>query len=229
MKKINQAVILAAGNGTRLRPYTEIIPKVLFPVKGKPIINWVLTHLAKFNFQNVIICLNASNSSVVMDYVGNGKKFGLDVSFSVSRKALGTLGEVRNCKKKLDESFLLYYGDQIAKINLREMENIHHKTKSDATLALTYTRSEYGLVHLNHDNKIITFQEKPKLEFPIWTGISFLEKSLLVINKGKDFARNLFPIALRKDKKLTGYITDSFWYDIGSISQFDFINKQKIS
>ena len=81
--KISQAVILAAGEGTRLKPYTDFIPKAMLPINGKPLISWIISHLKKHATKEIIICTNKKFENLLKDYVGTGQRFGIKISFSI--------------------------------------------------------------------------------------------------------------------------------------------------
>lgn len=223
-KEIRQAIILAAGKGTRLKPYTDIIPKVMIPINGKPLISWIIEHLKIHGIKEVIICTNEKFVDLIKDYLLDGKRFKIKIIFSITKKPQGTIKEIKNCKSKIDETFLLYYGDALTNLNITEMKKNHIKQNADVTLALTQPRSEYGIVHTSLQ-EITQFEEKPILEHKIWIGIAILKRELLEYSKGKDFAKNLFPVIINK-KKIIGYTTNSYWMDIGSVGALDKANKK---
>src|SRR3989304_10015596 len=113
-----KAVVIAAGEGERLRPYTEIIPKIMFPVGGKPIGRIIIETLRYYNFTEIILCVSKQWSSYIHDYFNDGNRFNVRIEYSESDKPLGTAGEGKNAQHLIMDDFLIYYGDVLTKINL---------------------------------------------------------------------------------------------------------------
>jgi len=220
------AVILAGGKGTRLSPITHEIPKPLLPLQGKPLVEHTLDLLKKYGITEVILAIGYQGQKI-KDYFGDGRKFGLHISYTEEEKPLGTAGPLHLLKDRLTETFLLCNADELKDIDLSEMFLFHKDTGALATIALTTVEdpSAFGVARLQ-GNRIQEFIEKPKKgEAPsklINSGLYILEPEILhFIPKG--FAmieKDVFPqVALQK--KLFGYPFSGYWKPIGTLQQYE--------
>src|SRR5881296_3504483 len=113
-----QAVVIAAGEGERLKPYSDLFPKFMFPVKGKPIGRIIIERLVSFGLRRIILCVNNKWRGYIKDYFEDGTRFGIsELLYSQSDKPLGTAGEVRNARRFIEDDFLVYYGDVLTNID----------------------------------------------------------------------------------------------------------------
>ncbi|MBN2127347.1 MAG: nucleotidyltransferase family protein [Candidatus Diapherotrites archaeon] len=160
---ISQAFILAGGKGERLRPLTENIPKPMIPVKGKPILEWILENIAEYGVKEIILSVGYKHEKVI-DYFG--KEFnGMKINYAIEHEFLGTGGALKYSEKKLKEKFFMLNGDNLADLNFNKMEAEHNSSKCLATIALIEVTdpTHYGIAKLN-EKKIIEFIEKPLKE-----------------------------------------------------------------
>ncbi|MHA1409169.1 MAG: nucleotidyltransferase family protein [Candidatus Odinarchaeia archaeon] len=217
-----KAFVLAAGVGTRLQPYTSLIPKPLLPVGGTPCIRYILNRLIRQGFEDVVICVNDSHLSMFKHELRD-----LDISFSTSSKPLGSAGEIFNCRDLIDDDFLIYYADELTDINLKKLVDFHN-TKKDglATLALVdQFPLPVGLINLN-GSEVQSIEEKPSINIPFWVGIAILRKEILeYMSLGDDFARDIFPQVLEEERKIYAKIFETEWIDIGNISRYRHANE----
>ncbi len=223
-----KAFIMAAGEGTRLRPLTYIRPKPLVPLENKPIISRIISLLKGNGISDIIINLHYKKERI-KEFLGDGKDFGVNITYSEEEVLLGTAGGVKKVEDLLPDTFVVISGDIATDINISEMVAFHKKKGALVTLAVTIVDdpTKYGVVSLNSDGKIQKFVEKPsrdKVFSPIVNaGIYVLEKEVLKeIPEGifYDFGKQLFPALMEKHAPLYGYLSSGYWMDIGSISDY---------
>jgi NDP-sugar pyrophosphorylase family protein len=159
---INKAMILAAGEGIRLRPLTAAVPKCLLPLGKTPIVKHQIRWLKMYGVKNVIINLYHKGDEIKAA-LGDGTKFDLEIHYSPEEVLLGTAGGVKRMQDFFDEVFYVVYGDTISDVNLTSMAEFHQKKQAVMTIALFETEStrEVGIVEINKDGKLISFTEKP--------------------------------------------------------------------
>lgn len=223
-----KAFIMAAGEGTRLRPLTYIRPKPLVPLGNKPIISRIISLLKSSGITDIIINLHYKGEKI-KEYVGNGKDLGVDIVYSEEKVLLGTAGGVKKMEDLLSDTFVVISGDIATDINIGEMVAFHKKKRALFTLAVTIVDdpTKYGVVSLNSDGMIQKFLEKPsrdKVFSPIVNaGIYVIEKEVLKEvppDTFYDFGKQLLPLLLEKDAPLYGYLSSAYWKDIGNISDY---------
>ena len=150
---IKQALVLAGGKGMRLRPYTTVLPKPMMPIDNMPILEIVFRQLKSYGFESVILAVGYMEH-LFRAYFGNGQKFGINISYSIEDKPLGTAGPLSLVIDKLEEDFLVMNGDLLTTINYEELSNFHLKNSASATIAL-HQRSvdiDYGVIKHNKNN-----------------------------------------------------------------------------
>ncbi|MBT3297578.1 nucleotidyltransferase family protein [archaeon] len=159
---IDTAIILAGGLGTRLRPLTEEIPKPLLPIKGKPMIEHSILHMKKHGVKNFVLSIGYK-ADKIQQYFGDGSKFGVNISYSIEEKPLGTGGAVKQAVTCLDKPFILAWGDNLMDINYAKLFDTHKLNGTKITMALTPREDveHFGVAKLEK-NKIAFFVEKPK-------------------------------------------------------------------
>lgn len=214
-----KVVIPAGGEGSRLFPYTDLIPKALLPVGGKPVIWWITQNLMKHGFEDIIICINKEHTE---NFRYELRDYKTNMTIIENDRPLGAAGEILGAKKDIKESFLLHYSDELTPINLTELVGFHKVRKTSiGTLAIIKNVPlDVGIVEIEH-NRIKNLVEKPMLDRPAWAGIAVFEPEIFdYITIGDDFSRNIFPKVLQSKKKLFAYNSPVFWYDVGSISHY---------
>jgi len=221
-----KAVILCGGEGTRLRPYTYNIPKPMLKLGNRPILEFVLLNLKRHGVKDFILTVGYLHDKIV-DYFGDGSKWGLNIEYLVEDEKLNTAGSVLGAKDKLTDTFFVGMGDHITAIDVSEMLAFHKQKGNIATIALKLqgTPVEYGIVSLDDDNCISTFLEKPILSNLINAGIYILEPEIFdFISPKEDFAKDVFPRLLANGKKISGYKFTEYWADIGRIHDYETMN-----
>jgi mannose-1-phosphate guanylyltransferase len=218
-----KAVIMAGGEGTRLRPLTRTTPKPLVPVVRRRCIDYSLESLARAGITEIIVT-TSYKAGMIVDALEATDVGGISMLFSFERQPMGTAGGVAKTSAYLDDTFVVMSADVLANVDLEAMFEFHRRKGADATMALTTVDnvSEYGVVDLDDDGRIQRFQEKPSPEEAfsnlINAGIYVLEPHVMdhVPEDTKfDFSRNLFPILMENDRPMYGHKLEGLWMDIG--------------
>lgn len=227
MKKNNnndniKAVVLAGGLGTRLYPLTRKTAKCMLPVNEKPLLEHIIQYLASYGFREIIITVG-NKQRQIMKHFGDGSKFGVKLHYSIERKAVGTAGSLKNAERLITDTTLIMQGDTLTNFKLNEIIAFHNNKGALATIAFTSVKNTkgYGLAVMNENKRVTKFDEKPARSFSnlVNTGIYVLEHKVLDYippNRKFDFARDLFPLLLRKKLPLYGIEVSGYWFDIGT-------------
>lgn len=221
-----KAVILAGGQGTRLRPLTLTTPKALVEIHGKTLTEHILDLLKKYNVEEVFLSIGYLKDKI-MDYFGDGEKFGIRILYIEENEPLGTAGPLKAAKDFFTESFIVSNGDELKKIEIDKMFGVHKKEHALITIALTKVEnpSMYGVARLE-GNKILEFVEKPKKEDApsnlINAGFYIIEPRVLdLIPEGFSMLeRDIFP-RLAKEGKIAGFPFSGQWYDTGNFERLE--------
>ena len=214
--------VLAGGEGTRLKPYTYSTPKPMLKLGGKPIIQYVLENLKRAGYKDIIMTVGHHHEQIT-SYFGDGKKLGIKIEYSIENERMNTAGSILPLKNKADSTFAVVMGDHLTNLDLSEMVKHHKKTGAVATIALfrDTTPLEYGVAEVENGN-IQGFVEKPLLEHLYNTAIYVFEPEIFdYIREKEDFAKNVIPRLLSDKKKISAYVFDDVWFDIGRLSDYE--------
>jgi mannose-1-phosphate guanylyltransferase/phosphomannomutase len=223
-----KAVVMAGGEGTRLRPLTSNQPKPMVPIVGKPCIEHILELLKQHGLEEVIVTV-AFLPQAIRGYFGDGESLGMKIGYSVEETPLGTAGSVRLALDQLDETFLVISGDALCDIDLTALIDFHKKKGAAVTIGLKSVDNplEFGIVVTDEDGRVERFLEKPSwgqvFSDTINTGIYVVEPEALshVPAEGPyDFSKQLFPLLLEMGRPIYGYVCDGYWQDIGNLDQY---------
>jgi mannose-1-phosphate guanylyltransferase/phosphomannomutase len=223
-----KAVVMAGGEGTRLRPLTSNQPKPMVPIVGKPCMEHILELLREHGFEDVIVTV-AFLPQAIRTYFGDGTTLGLNIQYSVEESPLGTAGSVRLASDALDETFLVISGDALCDIDLRRIVEFHEEQGAAVTIGLKSVENplEFGIVVTDEDGKVERFLEKPSwgqvFSDTINTGIYVLEPEVLKhvpTDRPYDFSKELFPLLLEMGRPIYGYVCEGYWQDIGNLDQY---------
>jgi mannose-1-phosphate guanylyltransferase/phosphomannomutase len=224
-----KAVIMAGGQGTRLRPLTSNQPKPMIPIVNTPCMEHILNLLGRHGFEEVVVTLQFM-PQVIQDYFGDGSDWGMKIHYSVEDAPLGTAGSVKLAEEHLDDGrFLVISGDALTDVDLGEVLGFHEEREAEVTMVLKSVENplEFGIVITEEDGRISRFLEKPAwgqvFSDTINTGIYVLEPQVLEEipeNVEYDFSKELFPKLLSGGRRLYGHVTESYWEDIGTLEQY---------
>ncbi|MDE2808007.1 MAG: nucleotidyltransferase family protein, partial [Gemmatimonadota bacterium] len=158
-------MILAAGRGTRLRPLTDATPKAMVPFAGKPLLEYVVRLLAQHGFDDLVINLHHL-PQVIADYFGDGRAWGVSITYSLEDDLLGTAGAVRQVADFFDGPFLLYYGDNLTNFDLDDLWQTHQREGEIASIGLLWMDdpTTRGIIGLDAHHRIERFVEKPRAD-----------------------------------------------------------------
>ena len=226
---MNKAVIMAGGFGTRLRPLTMNIPKPMVPILNVPMMEHIVNLLKTHDINQVVSVLYFQPESIT-SYFENGKDFGIDMQYVMANADYGTAGAVRNAYEMIQgERIIVISGDVLTDFDLTEAIAFHEANKSQATILLTRVSNplQYGIVMTDDQGNINRFLEKPSwgqvFSDTINTGIYILEPEVVEMipyQEEFDFSKDLFPLMLKKQMKLMGYIAEGYWRDVGNLNEY---------
>ena len=230
--KVRQAVILAGGEGTRLRPLTTTRPKPLLPVLGVPCIEYVISSLAQAGVEQMFLACGY-RSEDVLRVLGKGERLGVEIEFAYEREPMGTAGAVKLLEDRLEGTFIVGSGDTLTDADLGALIDFHFDRGAEATMGLTEVEhpEQFGIVGVAADGRIERFKEKPRTEEVfsrvINAGTYVLEREVLdLIPAGQkyDFSKNLYMDMLQKGRGLYAEPLRGYWKDIGRSSDLFLAN-----
>ena len=223
-----QAVIMAGGEGSRLRPLTSNMPKPMLPLANRPMMEHIIGLLKEHGITDVVATVQFL-SSVIRNYFGDGSDQEVSLSYTTEEVPLGTAGSVLAAREFITGPFLVISGDALTDVDLQHAIDFHRAKGSSATVVLKRVPDplEFGIVMTAEDGRIERFLEKPTwgqvFSDTINTGIYVLEPEVLDLippDQPYDFSSELFPLMLDKGLPLFGYVTDSYWADVGNTEAY---------
>ena len=223
-----KAVVMAGGEGTRLRPLTSNQPKPMVSIVGKPCMEHILELLREHGMTDVVVTV-AFLPQAIRSYFGEGDTLGMNIGYSVEESPLGTAGSVRLAARQLEETFLVISGDALCDLDLSKLVAFHKKREAAVTIGLKSVDHplEFGIVVTDEEGRIERFLEKPSwgqvFSDTINTGIYVLEPEVLrhvPTDRPYDFSKELFPYLLEMGRPIYGYAMDGYWQDIGNLDQY---------
>lgn len=224
-QKLKQAIILCGGRGNKHANQTQDIPESMTLVQNTPILEHIILHLKNEGITEIILAVGYKHETIV-NYFGNGQKYGININYMIEKEPQGTAGAILQAKDMITNTFLILNGDVISKIPIDDMLKMHRQTNSQATMAITTSENpqNYGVAQLR-GNKITGFVEKPTKKDAmtklINAGTYIAEPSIFELiadmkNKNPDkklMLEDMFDIISKQDL-LAGYIYDGIWLDI---------------
>ncbi len=216
-----RAVIMAGGQGIRLRPLTEHTPKPMLPVGGKPLIEHTISRLREAGIRRINITTHYLSQKIT-NYFGSGDNFGVELNYVFEEQPLGTAGALRLLEES-DEPLLVINGDIFTRVDFGAMLNFHRKQGADATVGVRHFELEvpYGVIETK-DGRVRRLREKPKYEFLTNAGIYLVEPTVLrhiPTNKRCDMT-DLIATLLEQDRVVTSFPVVEYWLDIGRHPDF---------
>ncbi|MBU0532123.1 nucleotidyltransferase family protein [Candidatus Micrarchaeota archaeon] len=222
-----KAFILAGGEGTRLRPYTYATPKPMLPIGGKPILQYVIENIKRAGIKDYLLTVGYLHEQIT-NYFGNGSKFDVRIEYAIENEKMNTAGSVLPHADKVNSTFIVAMGDHITNIDIKKMIEHHKKTGAIATIALLQHQIpiQFGMAEV--ENGLVTgFKEKPILNHLYNVAIYVFEPEIFKYIKSKeDFAKDVFPRMLKKGEKISAFIFDDVWFDIGQVSEYERLNEE---
>lgn len=219
-----QALILAGGRGTRLHPYTTVLPKPLMPVGDYPILEIILRQLKTAGVTDIILAVGYL-SQLLQAFFQNGERLGLNISYSFEEQALGTAGPIALAFDQLNDDFLVMNGDLMTTLNYRNLFVFHKQRGASATIG-TYQREvriDFGVIESNENGNLIRYIEKPTYHFDVSMGVNVLNKDsiepYLKVGEYLDIPDLMMQLS-QDGHSVCCYQEPCYWLDIGRIDDY---------
>lgn len=222
-----KAVILAGGKGTRLKPYTTVIPKPLVPVGERAILEILVSRLKKAGIDEIYICLNHF-AEIIMAFFGDGSRFGLKINYSIEQEPLGTVAPIKLIRD-LPDHFLVMNGDLLTDLNFSDLFQYHLEGRSLLTVS-TYIRNmkiDFGVIDMDEKSMLATgFREKPEYTFSVSMGVYVMNRKVLdFVPDSTSFGfDDLMLTLLKKKEPARIYPYHGYWLDIGRPDDYEKAN-----
>ena len=219
-----KAVVLAGGRGTRLAPYTKILPKPLMPIGDMPILEILLRQMSRAGVDEAILTVGHL-SELLRAFFQDGERIGLRIHYSYEEKPLGTAGPLSLIKQPLDDTFLVTNGDVLTNLSFKNLIEYHKASKAIATIAM-HTREvkvDLGVLQFDKDLRLTGYIEKPTYHFKVSMGVYVFEPGVLkYIPRGEhlDFP-NLVLKLIEQGENVIGYPFDGYWQDLGRPDDYE--------
>ena len=224
---MRQAILMAGGKGTRLRPSTMVVPKPLAVLGDTSIIEIILSQLARWGFKDIIILLGYK-PEMIRAVIGDGSKWNISIKSVVEEQPLGTIGGLRSISDMLADNFLVMNCDILTVLNYRRIYDYHVQGKNLCTIGAVRRLESIalGVLEVNDTSEIVDYREKPLYHFLATMGIHCFNKRILdFIPPGKSFGLDDLLFALRDAKeRVQSFIFSGLWMDIGRWDHYDQAN-----
>lgn len=218
-----KAVILAGGKGTRLAPYTKILPKPLMPIGDMPILEILLRQMKRYGVNEVILTVGHL-AGLLCAFFQEGERIGLTIHYSFEEQPLGTAGPL-SLINGLDDTFIVANGDVLTALDLGALVNFHKCSNAIATIAshVRHVRIDYGVIQASSEHEIIGYIEKPTNEFLVSMGIYVFEPRVLSYINFNEYLDlpNLILKLIEADERVMSYPYPGYWMDLGRISDYE--------
>lgn len=222
-----KAVVMAGGEGTRLRPMTSSMPKPLLPVANRPIMEHVLRLLKRHGLSETVVTVQFLASLVKNYFGGDGEELGMELSYANEEKPLGTAGSVKNAEEALkDDTFLVISGDALTDFDLTDLIAFHKEKGGLVTVCLTRVPNplEFGITIVDEQGQVERFLEKPTWGGQVFsdtvnTGIYVMEPEVfnyVEADASVDWSGDVFPQLMKEGKPIYGYVAEGYWEDVGT-------------
>lgn len=214
--------MLAGGKGTRLAPYTTVLPKPLMPIQEMPVLEILLRRLAAAGFVQVHLAVGHL-AELIEAYFGDGSRFGVELRYWREDEPLGTAGPLAQIDTVSDH-LLVMNGDLFTAIDFRALVDFHLEQGAKATIAVLSRKVpiEFGVIRLE-EHAIVGFDEKPTLTYDVSMGVYVFDRSVIeLIPRGQSFDfPQLVQALLDRDQPIAGYRSSDFWLDIGRREDYE--------
>jgi len=216
------AVILVGGKGTRLRPYTVVLPKPLMPIGEFPILEVVVRQMAHFGFHHLIFAVN-HQAELIRAFFGDGSRWGLKIDYSLEDRELSTMGPLKLIPS-LPENFLLLNGDVLTDLDFGVLYDNHVRDSRLFTISASRRTHlvDYGVLEVDGGNSLSGFQEKPQLHYLVSMGVYVVSNAVLKhIPEGRKYGfDNLMLDLLQRRERVQVVQYDGYWLDIGRVDDY---------
>jgi NDP-sugar pyrophosphorylase family protein len=219
-----KAIVLAGGKGTRLAPYTKILPKPLMPIGDMPILEVLLLQMKRAGVTDVILTVGHL-AELLRAFFQNGDRLGLRLEYSVEDQPLGTAGPLSLIADRLEETFLVANGDVLTTLDLRQLVQAHRASGAIATIAshARQVKVDLGVLQFNDQDELTGYIEKPVYDFFVSMGIYVFEPRVLQYiphNRYLDFPDLVLKL-IQHGERVKGYRFDGYWQDLGREDDYE--------
>ena len=217
-----KAVVLAGGKGTRLVPYTQILPKPLMPIGNLPILEVLVRQMKRAGIDEIVITVGHL-AELLRSYFKDGSRYGVKISYSMEEQPLGTAGPL-SLIDGLDETFLVTNGDVLTTLQIADLVAFHQENKAAATIAM-HTREvkiDFGVIQVNGSNEVVGYIEKPSYDYAVSMGVYVFDPRVLAhvpYNQYLDFPDLVLKL-LAAGEKVLGYPYSGYWQDLGRADDY---------
>jgi NDP-sugar pyrophosphorylase family protein len=223
-----KTILLLAGQATRMRPLSSYLNKGMIPVNGRPLLEWVITKLARQGLTDLIVAVTMFPEQL-QRYFGDGSRFGVRMTYALRPEPSQTAGEVHALRDHLadDGHFVVHYGDILTNLDLPAMMRQHLDTGATATLGLVRgVRAHMGVAEVDESGRVSRFTEKPAVPWPVHAAVNvFSRKVLDYCGSDRDFGSDVIPAMLAADEDVRGFVDEqAYWLDVGRLSDLDEAN-----
>lgn len=213
-----KAVILAGGKGTRLAPYTTILPKPLMPIGDMPILEVIIRQLKQAGVDEVILTVGHL-SELLKAFFKDGRRFGVKITYSQEEKPMGTAGPLALIRDQLTEPFFVMNGDVLTTMSFSALMSRHLRTESIATIAMhkRKVKIDFGVLEMGEENRVVDYIEKPSIPYQVSMGLYAFHPEILKYipdDTYLDFPDLVLDL-IKNERKISGYLFDGYWQDLG--------------
>ena len=224
----SRAVIMAGGEGRRLRPLTEATPKPLIAVGGKPLIEIMIERLRQAGIGDITIAVH-HKSDMILERLGDGSRLGVRIEYAIEPKPLGTMGALTLLGGRLDAPFFVVNADILTKCDFRAMWDFHrgqHSAAMTVGVSIHQVDIPYGEFTL-HDGRVTRVEEKPRKEFPVNAGIYLLDPGAIeLIPAGEYFdATDMIRTLVDRGRVVAAHLIREYWLDVGRVHDLEKANR----
>lgn len=222
LEKENPVLIMAGGLGTRLRPFTDDLPKPMLKVGNKPILQTIIEQFKNYGFKNILISVNYK-ADIIENYFGDGRDFGVSIKYIKETTRLGTAGAIKLASKYLDRPFFVINGDILTNVNFYNLLQYHIENSYKMTIGsrIYETQVPYGVLNINEEC-VTSLEEKPIVNYLVSGGIYILDPNVIeYIPKDKYFdITQLINILINENIRIGSFPITDYWMDIGKVDDY---------
>jgi NDP-sugar pyrophosphorylase family protein len=220
-----KALILVGGKGTRLKPYTTVVPKPLLPVGDKPILEIILSQLKSSGIEDITLAVGHM-SQLFESFFQDGRRYGINISYSFEDKPLGTAGAIASVIDDLGEDFIVMNGDLLTTLDYRELINYHKANKASATIAISRreVQMDFGVIEVEKDGKLKSLVEKPNFFYNAGMGINVLNSNSVRSLLEKEIYLDMPDLMMKLRENglpVFCYSQECFWLDMGRPEDYE--------
>jgi len=224
-----EAVVLAGGRGTRLAPFTNVLPKPLLPVGERPILDLVLTQLARQGCIKVTLAVGHMGH-IIEIYCGDGERWGLEIDYLRETTPLGTVGALAHISDLPQHGFIVMNGDVLSDLSYTQLLDAHAQHAGELTIASfrRCVRDELGIIEIDDQSNIVAYREKPEHEYLVSMGIYAMNRTVveLVPREGRMDLPDLVHRLLANGRRVSAYVHMDYWLDLGRPDDFTRANEE---